>query len=603
MKYFWSYKALSMLICTLCLFFFSSCVDTDSNSNMPNNEVGGLQLGMSTYKQPANTKLSSSKMMNSVFEEVTHVVVSLEQNGEPVEGWTERSVPLLTFGNSITSAPVEISSGSYQVTEYQIVNQENVIYAIPKIGSEKAYLVANPLAVTIDITVDTEHVFAPEVVTVKNATALDFGYESFIFDVVKSFYFFVKAELYNEVTNLYGATSAHVNVTSNSVTLFDQDIPSEIKDIWVRDVTTDYEVSVSLDGYPIWKTTVTPAELNDKLLLVNFGPVPNTIIDESAGTGTVNPVLVESENKLVVFYNETDSWSSFCNLKKAEYTGVSWSISTVMTDECIDKDGVVTDDNGAFHVGHFDVNSLDVSYSNNASGSWSTTALSGETGRRISIDLNQGNAHLAIIDYAAEKLNYATNSSGVFTSTTVCSSGCYGWPSIIANDIANPSILYFKGSSRDLLVSDASDWTSGDLIHNWSIDGYPYAPLKSRNGNRYTVYYYPITTPVVTNRILVATDESGAWVSTELEASMPQIFGGVDFAIDENEKLHIVIPKQDNTISYYSNRTDVWKSYDIMNDYNSDRVDTLLKNGRLYIVYLSTDNALKIISIDPMDYN
>ncbi len=105
----------------------------------------------------------------------------VHENGNNLIG----KLDLFTFGDSYVSEALVLTSGSYQLEDYFILNEEEeVMYACPKEGSELAYLVDTPLPISLEINIGDTTTVTPEVLTVDGHLPEDFGYTVFSFEPV-----------------------------------------------------------------------------------------------------------------------------------------------------------------------------------------------------------------------------------------------------------------------------------------------------------------------------------------------------------------------------------------------------------------------------------
>ncbi len=96
---------------------------------------------------------------------------------------------LFVFGEGYVSESVALVPNSYQLTLFQILDEDDkIIYASPLEGSTKAPLVAAPLPLAFEVIAGEAMTIVPEVLLVaEDDSPIDFGYVDFSFNVINNF--------------------------------------------------------------------------------------------------------------------------------------------------------------------------------------------------------------------------------------------------------------------------------------------------------------------------------------------------------------------------------------------------------------------------------
>lgn len=103
--------------------------------------------------------------------------------GESV--FLNKRVELIRMGDSFITEPLEMTPGSYQVSDFMLIDdQAGVIYATPRKGSPLARAVSRPLPSPFSVSKSKVSSIAMEVIDVGARQPEDFGYVSFPIDVV-----------------------------------------------------------------------------------------------------------------------------------------------------------------------------------------------------------------------------------------------------------------------------------------------------------------------------------------------------------------------------------------------------------------------------------
>ena len=196
-----------LLIITLSLFV-TSC-----------EKEPGSKKGKVEFNASIKNELKSLKSTDSTST-ISYALIEI-QNAAGEVALSNEKISLTQFGESYLSDPIALTTGSYKLTKFLLVNNENVVvYAAPLEGSDKAYLVQNPLPIEFEVNEDIVTKLSPEVIDAIGQTPHDFGYTTFSFNVVETLDFLVTAFVYNDSMENYALTEASLQVKSNDEVLF-----------------------------------------------------------------------------------------------------------------------------------------------------------------------------------------------------------------------------------------------------------------------------------------------------------------------------------------------------------------------------------------------
>jgi hypothetical protein len=228
----------------LILLVAQSCV------NLPSDEIGLVRFQVSTGEQ-----------LRALYaiEDAHSLIVSIEDSEGGVV-YDRKNILLYKMGEGFISEPLALEVGEYRLTEFLVLDdQGQVIFATPIEGSEKAYLVDDPLPIEFIVSKDEVTTVIPEVLDTEGAIPEDFGYSGFSFEVVETFVFlvsvFVVAETGMELTE------AELTVRSGVEVLYSGSLGAKTNAIEVRDGYVMYNVMVEKDGYESYEQSFTDVEL------------------------------------------------------------------------------------------------------------------------------------------------------------------------------------------------------------------------------------------------------------------------------------------------------------------------------------------------------
>ncbi len=114
-----------------------------------------------------------------VSAELTSVVVSLEDaNGKSV--FDSKAFNLKADGANYTTDAIDVGNGQFRITKFWAMSGDDVSFAVPRSGSDKAVVTRAPLPITVDVTANKVSSITPELVAVlADDSATVFGYSTF----------------------------------------------------------------------------------------------------------------------------------------------------------------------------------------------------------------------------------------------------------------------------------------------------------------------------------------------------------------------------------------------------------------------------------------
>ncbi len=204
-----------------CISSLSICKDQILMNNLPKHftavwllstlilclqscEDRGVQLEKSKVQftlSPGNASNGKAKDIN--LPENTRLRISIESNsGTPI--FSDHEVQVLKAGNGYLTDPLELVPGTYQITDFMIVNDGEVLYAAPKNKSQLSSFVQHSLHYNFSVTENSVANVSMQVIDARNEKPEAFGYASF--KKVNSLSFIVFKKKGGQ-TSLRGATA------------------------------------------------------------------------------------------------------------------------------------------------------------------------------------------------------------------------------------------------------------------------------------------------------------------------------------------------------------------------------------------------------------
>jgi hypothetical protein len=236
------------------------------------NAAGRVQ---SPSEIPANAKLRLS-LETSAGEEIFNM----------------EDFDLLRVGDNVITPAIELSPGTYVITDFMIVNAaDEVLFATPRSTSPLSRFVANPLDVVFTVEKDHSTKIAMEVVPVSESLPEDFGYATFGINVVRPFPIAV-FEASEEGTVL---TPAKLIIEKGDVTLQSETLEARVNTFAFRlDPNEIYTMRITKPGFLAYQAEFTYNDLKEQLREgpLNVALIPGmTIVTPFYGAGPNSPSL------------------------------------------------------------------------------------------------------------------------------------------------------------------------------------------------------------------------------------------------------------------------------------------------------------------------
>jgi len=152
--------------------------------------------GTAEFALQLPSELKSGNLTDSLTATYQLLISVEDMKGNAV--FTDKIIPVYSFGTGFLSEKVEIKSGEYKLTKFMVINPAGaVIYASPLAGSPLAYLTKRPLPFGFNILPDKVTQVIPEVLTVGDQTPDKFGYVNFGITVIRPLTFWAGAVIDN----------------------------------------------------------------------------------------------------------------------------------------------------------------------------------------------------------------------------------------------------------------------------------------------------------------------------------------------------------------------------------------------------------------------
>ena len=273
-------------ILALFLLLFYSCEDISTNPEKTQISFSINQLSSALAKS------------ETIFEldDVDKALVTLKQGGTII--LDNEEIELVNWGQEgvYRTQIIEVEAGiEYTLDQFELRDSNNVtLFAAPLDASPLAFMVDDPLPISVIVTNNEQKAIPVEVLSTANYTPADFGYPYFV--VVD------KTRLPFSV-----AVMAEGNLTTAELTVnygdstYTQTLIAGNNNILIGKDAESYTVTVSKDGYFSYEETFTKEELWDNHLFIELEidttppPVYETYVFVAGGSFTMGDDINDSE--------------------------------------------------------------------------------------------------------------------------------------------------------------------------------------------------------------------------------------------------------------------------------------------------------------------
>jgi len=211
--------------------------------------------------------------IEDAMEDATDVVVTIQhQDGRPTE-YTSHKMPLYHIGGAYTTEKLSLLAGSYQVTEFFLVDaNNNILLATPVEGSTQGVNVSDPLPVLFNVVKEQSQSVNMEVVSTENMTPEDFGLARFVIEEVPVLQFWVSVSELG--TDDLIATNVTVSNESGSYTITTPVSGNLVNNlVSVKGGFDKYRIQINAKGYELYDVLFPKKDLEvykDKPLVIEL---------------------------------------------------------------------------------------------------------------------------------------------------------------------------------------------------------------------------------------------------------------------------------------------------------------------------------------------
>ena len=212
------------------------------------------------YNDLGNISSKSSNITEDDARKLpTKVIVGIK---DPLGNIRRDSLKLNNFNDYLTSSPISLSVGNYEICEFFVCIGDSIILATPHEDSELAGFVNDPLNINFTISADGITKVTPEVLSTKGYYPEDFGYSTFGYEEVELINFLAAAFTWDQTELNYQLTTAELQILSiEGETLYADTLKSITNIILVEGGHSSYIFKCHKEGFNTYTDTMTLDEI------------------------------------------------------------------------------------------------------------------------------------------------------------------------------------------------------------------------------------------------------------------------------------------------------------------------------------------------------
>ena len=275
-------KSLSKFLSVFMLVLVASAFNSCEKKIQPVEEMGSFEFVLS-LDESSLEGLKSEWVPDSTGLSPYHALLTvLDRDSMPV--LEDELLPLYKFGDGFFSEKIELKMGHYLLVKFLIINPDGeVIFAAPRKGSPKAYLVKDPLPIDFKIKPEETTRLRPEVLPVNNEPPSEFGYASFGFSIVRPLPFFIGVMIDNPMIMDPAGNLAPSMFTTAALSVYHPDgwhhdfkLEARVNRVVIRGGARAYKFIIEKEGFEPVKMEVPAEKLKETSrenpMIVRIGP-------------------------------------------------------------------------------------------------------------------------------------------------------------------------------------------------------------------------------------------------------------------------------------------------------------------------------------------
>ncbi len=324
----------SLAIMTVSIFIVTSCQKEEINQTYNPNIKGEI-----SFSFPAS-ELKSTTAEDCDMSEVVSALVTIKTSTGETTDYDATPITVYKMNGKVFTQKIALPVGDYTLEEFLLVDADgNVLFAVPKSGSEYAQFIDSPLPMSLAVEKDKSKDYLVQVLCTHGCSPEDFGLTWFVIDQVDVCCFLLSVSELGSNTLLDGTVSITSGDYSYSQTFSSGSVPNKI---YYKCDLDDYTITVEVDGYEPYNIKLTNTEISDYCCV----PMVVELIPLTCGDTLVTDLIADEDIVIgkVFAYPENGKLSVEYVISKDEWylletnLSVTESKSNVLTTSTGDPD-------------------------------------------------------------------------------------------------------------------------------------------------------------------------------------------------------------------------------------------------------------------------
>ena len=255
------FSKITIVTCVIAsLVFWNSCKNIEEINEK-------FEVEFSILNKTADINSNVTMRMQNTLSDADRIIITIEKSDGSSSDFTQFEMNVFNMGDHFITSKIALSKGEYNITEFFLLDELGyVIFVAPLESSSMAQNVDIPLPILFYITEDIIQPVNVTVISAENLEPEDFGLVHFPINGPETFQYLMNVS----EKGLDEFLTAELTITSGTYT-YSQSIEAVIDNkITIKDLPTDYILTIKKSGYDDYIDTLSASELKsyDNLSLI-----------------------------------------------------------------------------------------------------------------------------------------------------------------------------------------------------------------------------------------------------------------------------------------------------------------------------------------------